>query len=112
RRAEGRMRTLRGLTRLEERSRRIVGAWEEAYEGARKEQHADARLIHKVATVELPVRAVTEAEAAEARSKVETLSRDPRNRRRVVWHQGVVDRYERQQAGPVDPFRMELHVIR
>ena len=42
-RAEERMRTLRGLTRLEELSRRIVAAWDEAYEGARKEQHADVR---------------------------------------------------------------------
>ena len=111
-RAEERMRTLRGLTRLQELSRRIVAAWEEAYEGARKEQHADVVLVHKVATIELPVRVVTEAEAAEARSKVETLSKDPRNRRLVVWHQEVVDRYERQKAGTVDPFTMELHVIR
>ncbi len=111
-RAEERMRTLRGLTRLEELSRRVVGAWDEAYEGARKEQHADAALVHKVATIGLPVRAVTEGEAAEARSKVETLSKEPRNRRLVVWHQAVVDRYERQKAGRVDPFAMELHVIR
>ena len=75
--AEERMRTLRGLTRLQELARRIVAAWEEAYEGARQEQHADAALVHKVATIELPVRAVTEAEAAEARTKVETLSKDP-----------------------------------
>ena len=54
----------------------------------------------------LPVRAVTEAEAAEAKSKVESLSKDPLNRRSVVWHQEVVDRYERQKAGPVDPFAM------
>ena len=111
-RAEERMRALRGLTRLQELSRRIVAAWDEAYEGARKEQHADAVLVHKVATIELPVRKVTEAEAAEARSKVETLSKDPRNRRLVVWHQDVVDRFERQKAGTVEPFAMELHVIR
>src|SRR5206468_5275802 len=73
-RAEERMRALRGLTRLEELARRIVIAWEEAYDGARKEQHADAALVHRVAMVELPVRAVTDAEAAEARSKVETLA--------------------------------------
>ena len=41
----------------------------------------------------------TQAEAAEARSKVDTLSKDPRNRRLVVWHQEVVDRHERQKAG-------------
>ncbi|AGA24642.1 hypothetical protein [Singulisphaera acidiphila] len=111
-RAEERMRTLRGLTRLKELATRIVGAWDEAYEGARKEQKADVPLVHKVATIKLPVRVVTDAEAAEARSKIETLSKDPLNRRSVVWHQEVVDRYERQKAGPVDPFAMELHVIR
>jgi hypothetical protein len=111
-RAEERMRTLRGLTRLQELARRVVAAWDEAYEGARKEQHADAVLAHKVVTVELPVRSVTEAEAAEARSKVEALSEDPRNRRLVLWHGGVVNRFERQQAGSVEPFMMELHAIR
>lgn len=111
-RAEERMRQLRGLSRLQELSKRIVAAWEEAYEGASKEQHSDAVLVHKVATIALPVRSVSEAEAAEARSKVETLSKDARNRRLVGWHQDVVDRFERQKTGPVDPFRMELHVIR
>jgi hypothetical protein len=111
-RAEERMRTLRGLSRLQELSRRVVAAWNEAYEGARKEPHSDAKLVHKVATIELPIREVTEAEAAEARSKVETLSKDPRNRRLVVWHGDVVKRYEQQRAGTVEPFVMELHVIR
>jgi hypothetical protein len=111
-RAEERMRELRGLTRLQELSRRIVAAWDEAYEGARKDQHSDAVLAHKVATIELPARIVSEAEAAEARSKVDTLSKDPRNRRLVVWHQDVVNRFERQKAGSVDPLAMELHVVR
>ncbi|WP_074311293.1 hypothetical protein [Singulisphaera sp. GP187] len=111
--AEERMRTLRGLTRLKELANRIVVAWDEAHEGARKEQHADAPLVHKVATLQLPVRVVTDAEAAEAKAKIESLSKDPLNRRSVVWHQEVVDRYERQKkAGSVDPFAMELHVIR
>jgi hypothetical protein len=110
--AEDRMRALRGLSRLQELSRRIVAAWDEAYEGARKEPHHDAVLAHKVATIELPVRSVTEAEAAEARSKVEALSKDPRNRRLVVWHGDVVKRFDEQKAGTARPFSMELHVIR
>src|SRR5690606_21924951 len=28
------------------------------------------------------------------------------------WNQRVVDRYERQQRGPVPPYVMELHVLR
>jgi hypothetical protein len=110
--AEDRMRALRGLSRLQELSRRIVAAWDEAYEGARKEPHPDAVLAHKVATIELPVRTVTEAEAAEARSKLEALSKDPRNHRLVVWHRDVVKRFERLKAGTARPYSMELHVIR
>ena len=30
----------------------------------------------------------------------------------MVWHGGVVKRYERQQAGTVEPFAMELHALR
>ena len=111
-RAEERMRALRGLSRLQELSRRIVAAWEEAYEGASKEPHPDAVLAHKVEMIELPARTVTEAEAAEARSKVESLSKDPRNCRLVVWHGDVVKRFERQKAGTARPFSMELHAIR
>ena len=110
--AEERMRNLRGLTRLEEISRRIVHAWEEAFEGAKQEMHADVPLVHKVQTIELPRRRVTEDEYTEIKAKVEELSQDPGNNVRVRWHQRVLDRYERQQAGTVEPYRMELHAIR
>lgn len=110
--AEERMRTLRGLTRLQELARRVVQAWDEAYEGARKEIHADLPLVHQVQPVELPKRQVTEKEYTDAKKQVETLSKDPSKRTRVVWNQGVVDRYERQQAGSVPPYTMELHVVR
>jgi len=111
-RAEERMRELRGLTRLQELARRIVSAWDEAHEGARKEQHADAVLVHKVATIEVPERAITKAEADAARSKVETFSKQSGKHTLIGWHQSVVDRYERQKSGSLDPFKMELHVIR
>ncbi len=111
-RAEERMRALRGVTRLQELANRVVAGWEEAYEGARKEQHAGATLVHKVTTVKLPLRQVTDAEVAEARQKVETLSKDPKNRRLVVWHGDVVARYDAQKSGQAKPYEMELHVIR
>lgn len=110
--AEERMRTLRGLTRLEELARRVVRAWDEAYEGARKEIHADLPLVHQVQPIALPGRPVTEKEYTEAKTQVETLSQDPSKRARMVWNQGVVDRYERQQAGSVPSYAMELHVER
>ncbi len=110
--SEERMRRLRKLNRLEELARRIVSAWEEAYEGARQEQNAEVTLIHRVETVDLPVRMVTDEEAVGARKEVETHSKDPNRRWITAWNQEVVDRYDRQKAGKVEPYRMELHVIR
>jgi hypothetical protein len=109
--AEERMRELRGLDRLGELARRVVNAWEEAYEGAKKDIRADVPLVHKVETLELPVRVVTEEEYARARQEAEA-AKAPALLRKRLWHQGVVDRYERQQAGAVPPYAMELHALR
>jgi hypothetical protein len=110
--AEERMRTLRKLSRLEEIARRVVAAWEEAYEGAKQEPVAGAPLIHRVESIELPPRVVSEAEAAESAASVEKLSKDPANRRIVLWHQEVVDRRRRQEAGDAQPYPVEIHVLR
>lgn len=112
REAEERMRKLRGLDRLQELARRVVAAWEEAYEGARQEIHADVPLVHQVQTIELPRRLVTDEEAANAQNQVELLSQNPANRRRMLWHQAAVDRHQQQQSGTVAPYTMELHVLR
>jgi hypothetical protein len=37
---------------------------------------------------------------------------DPKEQWNYRWHQGVVDRYEAQQAGTEKPYQMELHVVR
>ncbi|MDG3007000.1 hypothetical protein [Paludisphaera mucosa] len=111
-RAEDRMRALRRRSRLEELAARVVAAWEEAYEGARQEQVAGAPLVHKVDRLELPLRIVTEADAASAAAKVEELSRNPAHRRLMLWHQDVVDRRRKQEAGSTSPYTMELHVLR
>jgi hypothetical protein len=110
--AEERMRRLRGLDRLDELARRIVAAWEEAYEGARQEIQTDVPLMHQVRTLELPRRAVTEQEYEQAKKQVEALSKNPADRRRMLWHQAAVDRYESQQTGEVGPYTMELHTVR
>jgi hypothetical protein len=110
--AEERMRNLRGLTRLEEVARRIVRGWEETYAIARKDSHADAVLRHRVQEIELPQRKVTEAEVAQARKDADKYAKDPAQRWNWRWHQGVVERYEAQQAGTVEPIKMELHTLR
>lgn len=110
--AEERMRNLRGLTRLEEISRRIVAAWDEAYAGAEKERHSDVALIHKVETLELPPRLVSPAEYAAGKLQVEELKTDPKSQRKMLWEQRVVDRYLQQEAGKTEPYKIELHVLR
>lgn len=110
--AEERMRKLRGLTRLQEIARRIDAAWADAFEVAQKEQHAEVVFAHRVQTIELPDRVVTEQEAQQAKAQAEKLSQDPRQVTLMRWHQRVVDRFEQQQAGKAEPYAMELHVVR
>jgi hypothetical protein len=110
--AEERMRKLRGLTGLEEVARRIVDGWEEAYAGARQDMRTDVMLRHCVQEIELPYRQVTEAEVAEARREAAKFAADPAQRWNYRWHQGVVERYEAQQAGTEGLFSMELHALR
>lgn len=110
--AEERMRKLRGLDRLDEVARRVVAAWEEAYDGAHKDIHDDVPMTHVVQKIALPRRIVTEMEVVAARKQVDDLSKKPAERRRAVWYQAVVDRYDQQKAGPLAPYEMELHVLR
>ncbi len=110
--AETRMRQLRGLTGLEEAARRIVDGWEEAYAGARQDIRGDVVLRHGVQPIELPYRQVTEAEVAEARREAAKYAEVPEQRWNYRWHQGVVERYEAQQAGTEGKFSLELHVLR
>ncbi len=110
--AEDRMRKLRGLSRLDEIARRIVRAWEEAYEGAQQEKFADIPLVHVVKPIELPRRVVTEAEVEAIKAEIAACSTNPNHARRIVWHQAVLERYKRQQAGEVKPYIMDLHAVR
>jgi hypothetical protein len=110
RRAEDRMRQLRGLTRLQEIARRIVVAFDEAYEGAKQEIHHDVVLAHRVARLDLPVRMVTDEEAAAAKARIESLSADPANQTRIGWHQRIVDRHANQNDKPTHG--IEIHVLR
>lgn len=108
--AEERMRQLRKVDRLQEIAQRVVAAWNEAYEGAQQEKHADAVLRHHVETLQLPVRLVTQEEALAAKQKAEALADDANARRMMLWHQKVATRFEQQK--PDDTYAVELHVIR
>ena len=118
--ADERMRGLRGLTRLEEIARRIVRAVDDAYETVKDDRRADVPLIHKVETIRLPMRLVTEAEYAEAKAACEQaaaqIEKDPkaadRAYRRMKWYEVTVERFERQKTDPQPTYEMELHVLR
>ncbi|MHC4329166.1 MAG: hypothetical protein ACYSWW_13720, partial [Planctomycetota bacterium] len=118
--ADERMRKLRGLDRLEEISRRIVKAVDDAYETVKNDRHADVPLIHKTETIRLPMRLVTEAEYAEAKAAVKKaaaqIERNPKaavgEHRRMKWYETTVKRFERQKTKAKPTYDMELHVVR
>ncbi|MFO7906979.1 MAG: hypothetical protein R6U98_30260 [Pirellulaceae bacterium] len=110
--AEALMCERRGLTRLEEIARRIVRAWEDVHEVARKDTRSEAVLRHQVQEIDLPYREVTEAEVAECRKQAAQYADDPAQKWNYRWNQAVVERYERQQAGKPEIHEMELHALR
>jgi hypothetical protein len=107
--AEERMRALRKLTRLKELARRIVGAVDETFEAVKNDRHAGARLIHKVATLQLPVRLVTDAEYAEVKA---AIAAEKPTQMRNEWHKRVLERYESQKTDPQRAMAAEIHVLR
>jgi len=107
--AEERMRALRKLTRLEELARRIVGAVDETFEAVKNDRHAGLPLIHKVATLQLPKRLVTDAEYAEVKA---AMAKEKPAQMRNVWHQEVLQRYDSQKTDPRLTRAAEVHVLR
>lgn len=118
--ADERMRRLRGLDRLDEIARRIVRAVDDAYETVKNDRHVDVPLIHKIDTIQLPMRLVTETEYIEAKAAVEKATARieqnseaaVREYRRKKWYEMTVNRFNRQRTDPKPTYEMELHVLR
>jgi len=118
--ADERMRRLRGLNRLEEIARRIVAAVDDAYEAVKNDRHSNVPLIHKVETVHLPMRLVTQAEYDEAKTAVEKamaqIEQNPdaavQEYRRKKWYEVTVNRFELQKTESRPIHEVELHVVR
>jgi hypothetical protein len=118
--AEERMRRLRNLSRVEEIARRIVPAVEDAYEVVKNDRHADPPMVHKVETLSLPMRLVTEPEYAKAKAEVDKyaaqITADPKASDQVYmpmkWNESVVKRFEKQRTDPQPKYEVELHVLR
>lgn len=109
--AELRMQKLRGIDALEDLGRRIVAAWEEVHQAVKSDRHDSIVLDHHVSTIQLPPRKITALEAKAAQAAADAIT-DPNQATRKTWNERVVKRYQDQQAGKVENFEMELHVIR
>ena len=107
--AEERMRALRKLTRLEELARRIVVAVDETFETVKNDRHAGVPLIHKVETLQLPMRLVTAAEYAEVKA---AMAAEQPTQMRNEWQKQVLERYESQKTDPRPARAAEIHVLR
>ncbi|MEI6049643.1 MAG: hypothetical protein WCS03_12140 [Bacteroidota bacterium] len=118
--ADDRMRELRNLNRLDEISRRVVRAVDEAYEAVKDDRHTDVQLIHKVETLTLPVHLVTQAECEEAKAVMkeaaDQIKINPKAAEeeyaRMKWYGGVVTRFGKQKTDRQPKYNMELHVLR
>ena len=118
--AEERMIRLRNLNRMDEIARRIVVAVEEAYQTVKDDRYTNVQLIHRVETLSLPMRLVTEKEnifskresdiaaaemAADSSTACDVLAH-------MTWNRDVVERFEKQKTDPNPKMGAEIHVIR
>ncbi len=109
--AEERMRQGRGLDRLQEIARRINRAVDDAWAVAKNDVRFDVPFTHSVLNLDLTMRPVPEADYLAAKQEVAKLTEKNIRGLGLHWNQGIVTRYEMQQAGKgVHP--TEVHVVR
>jgi len=118
--AEDRMIKLRKLTQLEEMGRRVVAAVEEAFEAVKNERYTNLQFAHKVETLSLPMRLVTEEEYLYCKGEKEKaeaqIAADPKAVEKVLsnvkWYGDAVNRYEKQKTNPHPELKTVIHVLR
>src|ERR1019366_7748500 len=80
----------------------------------------DVQLIHKVDTLALPMRLVTEDEYAFSKAERDKyaaqMAADPKSAddvlTRMTWNRYVVERFDRQKTDPQPKREVELHLLR
>jgi hypothetical protein len=109
--AEERMRRARGLNRLQEIARRINRAVDDAWAVAKNDVRFDVPFTHSVLNLDLTMRPVSKAAYQAAKQVVAKMTEQKARGLHLHWNQGIVTRYEMQQAGKgVHP--TEVHIIR
>ncbi|MBO9572342.1 MAG: neutral/alkaline non-lysosomal ceramidase N-terminal domain-containing protein [Chitinophagaceae bacterium] len=118
--AENRMIKLAGRTRMEEIAYRVYNAVAETYNLVKKEHHSEVTFMHRMDSITLPARMVTEKEYAEAKKMADTIKviltanpeLKPKRLSEMHWYENVVDRYNEQQGKPAPTIETEIHAIR
>ncbi|MBN2293204.1 MAG: hypothetical protein JXM70_12310, partial [Pirellulales bacterium] len=118
--AEQRMLRLRKTDHVGELARRIVRAVNDTFEVVRNDRHTAVPLVHKVETVNLPMRVVTQGEYDKAKRVCDQyatkVAKDPKasdqHYRRMKWYKVTVERFERQKTDPSPTYPVEIHVLR
>lgn len=120
--ASQRMNKLRKLSDMQEIARKIDLAVADTYAAVKDAKVSDVPLIHKVKTIQLPMRLVTDEEYVQAKQIYDgimaKLAADPKKSEGEVafmatgWQKSIIDRYERQKKNPNPLFATVIHVIR
>ncbi|NLF67779.1 MAG: hypothetical protein GX575_01865 [Candidatus Anammoximicrobium sp.] len=114
--SEMRMCEFRGLSYGQEIGRRVANAFTDVAAVIAKDIRTDVPLVHRVQTLELPARIVTEAEYAVAKKLCEDIDAKQTRGKSDRWTRGlygsVAERYLAQQEGKQKTYEMELHVLR
>ena len=118
--AEERMHSLSKLSRIDAIAQRIVNAVEEAYETVKKDRRTNVILAHKVETLTLPMRIITEVEYKDSKTisdeAAAQIAADPKAagklNGRMIWYGDIVNRFEMQKTNPKPIYDTEIHVIR
>lgn len=109
--AEARMRKLRGVSELSEVARRITDTWEDVYQVVQNDRHANVEFQHYIKVIELPRLKLTSLQANASQAASANVT-DPKFQWKKFWLEGVAKRYEKQQAGELLTYQMELHAVR
>lgn len=104
-----RMRRLRKLSRLDDIAAKIEAAVRDTYETVKNERQFEVKLSHRVATMDLPNRLVTDAEYAEVKA---TVAKDNPTQLMARWQMGIIKRYESQKDNPRPTSSERIHVLR
>ena len=116
RRSQERMLKLRDLTLSQEIGRRVADAFTDVAGVIAKDIRTEVPLVHRVQSLDLPARIVTEAEYEVAQKVCEAIDAKPKQGRSDHWtrtlYSSIADRYLAQQKGEGKTHEMELHVLR